>query len=333
MADAIDTALVDAAKKEGAISSAGMPDSWANWKGTWADLTARYGLKHTDTDMSSAQQLAKFGAEKNGASADIGDVGDAFAPIAVAKGVTQPFKPSTWDQIPHWAKDSDGHWVLAYTGTIAFIIDKQQVKEAERPKSWHDLEKGTYAVAIGDVGTAAQAACGVLAAAIAYRGDESNIEPGLQLFTKLAQQQRLSLANPTVEALKKGRIAVGVLWDFNALSYRNEIDAERFEVLIPSDGSVTSGYSTVINKHAKNPNAAKLAREFILSDAGQIHLARGHARPIRSEHVKLPDDVQAKLLPNEQYKAAQPIKNAEAWESTAKALPQKWQEQVVIEME
>jgi len=43
--------------------------------------------------------------------------------------------------------------------------------------------------------------------------------------------------------------------------------------------------------------------------------------------------VQAKLLPNEQYQAAQPIKNAEVWETTSKALPQKWQEQVIIEME
>ena len=50
----------------------------------------------------------------------------------------------------------------------------------------------------------------------------------------------------------------------------------------------------------QNPNAAKLAREYILSDAGQINLARGYARPIRS-NVTLPDDVKAKLLPAEQY--------------------------------
>ncbi len=124
-----------------------------------------------------------------------------------------------------------------------------------------------------------------------------------------------------------------MLWDFNALSYRDHIDPDGFEVLIPSDGSVTSGYSTLINKHAKNPNAAKLAREFILSDAGQLNLARGHARPIRAEHVKLPADVQAKLLPNQQYAAAHPIENAAAWESTLSKLSQMWQEQVIIEME
>ncbi len=175
MADVIDTALVDAAKKEGAISSAGMPDSWANWKGTWADLTSRYGLKHADRDMNSVQQLTEFATDKSGA--DIGDVGDAFGSIAVAKGVTQPFKPSTWEQIPAWAKDADGHWMLAYTGTIAFIVNKQLVMEGERPAAWHDLERGGYAVAIGDVGTAAQASAGVLAAAIAYRATRATSHP------------------------------------------------------------------------------------------------------------------------------------------------------------
>ena len=326
-------ALEDAARKEGTVNSVGMPDAWANWKGTWDDLASKYGLKHSDTDMSSAQEIAKFEAEKDNASADIGDVGAAFGPIAVAKGVSQPYKPSTWDQVPEWAKDKDGHWVLAYTGTIAFIINKDLVKEEERPKTWHDLEKGKYKVAIGDVGTAAQAANGVLAAAIAYKGDESNVAPGLQLFTKLAQQKRLSLANPTIQTLEKGEVEVGVVWDFNGLSYRDQIDPKRFEVLIPSDGSITSGYTTIINKYAKHPNAAKLAREYIFSDAGQINLAKGHARPIRAEHLKLPADVQAKLLPNEQYGAAQPIKNAEVWEATSKKLPQMWQEQVIIEME
>ncbi|AUA34073.1 extracellular solute-binding protein [Pseudomonas sp. SGAir0191] len=326
-------ALEDAARKEGTVNSVGMPDAWANWKDTWQDLASKYGLKHSDTDMTSAQEIAKFEAEKDNASADIGDVGAAFGPIAIAKGVSQPYKPSTWDQVPAWAKDKDGHWALAYTGTIAFIINKDLVKESERPKTWHDLERGKYKVAIGDVGTAAQAANGVLAAAIAYKGDESNVAPGLQLFTKLAQQKRLSLANPTIQTLEKGEVEVGVVWDFNGLSYRDQIDPKRFEVLIPSDGSITSGYTTIINKYAKHPNAAKLTREYIFSDAGQINLAKGHARPIRAEHLKLPEDVQAKLLPNEQYAPAQPIKNAEAWEATSKKLPQMWQEQVIIEME
>ena len=323
-------ALEQAARAEGEVNSVGMPDSWANWKDTWADLNKLYGLKHMDTDMSSAQEIAKFDAEKDNATADIGDVGAAFGPIAVQKGVTQPYKPSTWEQIPAWAKDTDGHWMLAYTGSIAFIVNKQLVKEP--PKSWADLKEGKYKVAIGDVSAAAQAVNGVLAAAIANGGDEKNIQPGLDFFAEIAKQGRLSLSNPTIQTLEKGEVEVGVVWDFNGLSYRDQIDPSRFEVLIPSDGSVISGYTTIINKYAKHPNAAKLAREYILSDAGQINLAKGNARPIRAEHLTLPPEVQAKLLPNEQYAKVQPIKDAAAWEATSKALPRLWQEHVIINM-
>lgn len=324
-------ALEKAARAEGVVNSLGMPDSWANWKDTWVDLNKLYGLKHMDTDMSSAQEIAKFAAEKDNASADIGDVGAAFGPIAVQQGVTQAYKPSTWEQIPSWAKDADGHWMLAYTGSIAFIVNKQLVKDI--PTSWADLKTAKYRVAIGDVSAAAQAVNGVLAAAIANGGDEKNIQPGLDYFAAIAEQGRLSLANPTIQTLEKGEVEVGVVWDFNGLSYRDQIDPSRFEVLIPSDGSVISGYTTIINKYAKNPNAAKLAREYILSDAGQINLAKGNARPIRAEHLTLPAEVQAKLLPNAQYAKVQPIKDAAAWEATSKALPQLWQENVIINME
>lgn len=323
--------LEEAARAEGAVNSVGMPDSWANWKDTWQDLEKLYGLKHMDTDMSSAQEIAKFAAEKENATADIGDVGAAFGPIAVQQGVTQPYKPSTWEQIPAWAKDTDGHWMLAYTGSIAFIVNKQLVKDT--PTSWSDLKDGKYKVAIGDVSAAAQAVNGVLAAAVANGGDEKNIQPGLDYFADIAKQGRLSMSNPTIQTLERGEVEVGIVWDFNGLSYRDQIDPSRFDVLIPSDGSVISGYSTIINKWAKHPNAAKLAREYILSDAGQINLAKGNARPIRAEHLTLPADVQAKLLPNEQYANVKPIKDAEAWEATSKALPQQWQEHVIIEME
>ena len=68
-------------------------------------------------------------------------------------------------------------------------------------------------------------------------------------------------------------------------------------------------------------------------DVSRDFLGQGAANMATSLVGGLPADVQAKLLPNDQYGAAQPIKNAEAWEATSKKLPQMWQEQVIIEME
>ena len=322
--------LIEAAKQEGRVDSVGMPDTWANWKDTWADLDSVYGLAHSDTDMSSAEEVAKFKAEGENATADIGDVGFAFGPIAVQQGVTQPYKPSTWDQIPDWAKDEDGHWMLGYTGTIALMINKNLVDEDQRPGSFADLREGDYSVSVGAVGQASQANNAVLAAAYAAGGDEGNLAPGLELFAELAEQGRLSLADVSIANLEKGEVEVALLWDFNALNYRDQIDRDAFEVVIPSDASVTSGYATIINVHAQHPNAAKLAREYILSDEGQFNLAEGYARPIRAEHLTLPDEIAAKLLPNEQYASARPIQDFAAWEQSAKVLPRQWQSDVLI---
>ncbi|MBY7944485.1 extracellular solute-binding protein [Vibrio fluvialis] len=319
--------LIDAAKKEGAVYSVGMPGSWAKWKDTWNDLNTHYGLNHQDTDMSSAQEIAKFEAEKKNATADIGDVGFAFARVAVKKGVTQPYKPTTWSDIPNWAKDKDGHWALAYTGTIAFITNNNLVKQA--PTSWADLLNGQYKVTVGDVGVAAQANNAVLAAAFANGGDESNLKPALDFFSKLAKKGRLSFTDPSLANLEKGEVEVAIMWDFNALNYRDQIDRSRFTVTIPQDGSVISGYTTIINKYAKNPNAAKLAREYIFSDQGQINLAQGYARPIRS-NIELPESIKAKLLSNDQYQNVHPVTDFNAWEKSARKLPRQWQENVLI---
>ena len=321
------TALEQAARSEGKLYSVGMPDSWANWQETWQELSELYGLKHQDTDMSSAQEIAKFAAEKDRATADIGDVGAAFGPIALRQGVTQAYKPTTWEQIPDWAKDPDGHWMLGYTGTIAFIVNNELIHKA--PTSWQDLLDGDYQVTVGDVGVAAQANSAVLAAAFALGGDESNIKPALNLFTDLAKQGRLSPVDPNIANLEKGEVEMAILWDFNALNYRDQIDPKRFSVVIPNDGSLISGYTTIINKYAKNPNAAKLAREYIFSDEGQINLARGYARPIRSQ-VILPEEVKAKLLPDDMYAVARPITDHEAWEKSTRTLSRLWQSAVLI---
>lgn len=326
----IDSNLIQSAQKEGRVNSLGMPDAWANWQETWEDLKSLYGIEHSDTDMSSAQEIAKFKAERKNASGDIGDVGISFGDVAIKQGVTQPFKTSYWEQIPQWAKDKEGHWIVAYTGTIAFIVNKEVVKNP--PRSWQELLESKHKVTVGDVSVAAMAINGVLATNYSLGGDESDLTPALDYFAQIAKQGRLVTTDISLSSLEKGEIEIGIIWDFLGLGYREKVGKERYDVLIPSDGSITSGYATIINKYAKHPNAAKLAREFILSDKGQINLAKGYARPIRADFLTLPEDVKDKLLPSEQYKNAQPIKDQKIWERTSKKLPALWQEKVIVNM-
>lgn len=319
--------LIEAARAEGRIASVGMPDDWANWRATWADLQRLYGLAHVDTDMSSAEQIAKMEAERANASVDIGDVGFEFGAIAKARGLTRAYKPSTWAEVPDWAKDADGHWALAYTGTIAFAVNKRLLKDV--PRSWKALFAAQPRTMIGAVGRAAQANAAVLAAAHALGGGEAQLQPALQAFSRLAKARKLLTTDPSPALMERGEAEVFLLWDFNALSYRDKLpNAADYEVLIPSDGSITSGYTTLLNAHSRRPNAGNLAREYIFSDAGQLNLARGNARPIRVERLNLPDDLRRKLLPSAQYQASRALK-PQLWTEEVKKLPRAWQREVL----
>lgn len=322
--------IVEKAKEDGEVNSVGMPDTWANWIETWQELESEYGITHTDTDMSSAEELALFKNEGTDATKDIGDVGQSFGPVAEEQGLTLAYKTSYWDSIPDWAKDDDGDWIIGYYGTITFITNTNLVEDA--PTSWQDVLDGDYTLTVGDVSVATQAQSALLSAAIAFGGDESNIQPGLDFFRTLAEEGRLDFGDTSVARLEKGEIEVAVLWDYNSLGYRSQILENNpnasFEVSVPSDGAIQSGYCTIINTYTKHPYAAALAREYILSDEGQINLAKGYARPVRDD-VELPQEVKDMLLPDEQYTNARFIEDQEAWDKAVENLSSSWQEEVV----
>ncbi len=321
--------LVAKAKEDGLVNSVGMPDDWANWGETWQEITELYGIEHTDVDMSSAEELALFESEKANATKDIGDVGQSFGPVAVEQGLAAAYKTSYWDSIPDWAKDEDGYWIIAYYGTMSMLINADLVETV--PQSFDDILNGTYKVTVGDVTKANQARNAVLSAAIAFGGSESDIQPGLDYFRTLAEQGRLDLGELSPARLAKGEIAVAFLWDYNALNYRDAIleanPAANLVINIPSEASIQSGYTTIINAYSKRIHAAALAREYILSDEGQINLAKGYARPVRD--VELPEDVQAKLLDSAQYENARLLSDAQGWDNTSLTLGDLWQEEVI----
>lgn len=293
--------LVAQAQEEGEIASVGMPDTWANWVETWEDIEAEYGITHADQDMSSSEELAMFREEGVDGTKDIGDVGQSWGPTAEEQELTLKYKTSYWDEIPDWAKDDDGDWVVGYYGTISLMSNDSTVPSA--PTSFQDLLDGDYNVCVGDVTAAAVAQYAVLAAAYALGGGIDDMQPGYDFLKQLAEQGRLDVSDASLARIESGEIDVCINWDYNSLNYRDQIlennPNAQFSASIPSDASVQSGYCTIINKNAPHPAAACLAREFILSDEGQINLARGYATPIRD--VELPEDVAALRLPDEQY--------------------------------
>ncbi len=322
--------IIAQAKEEGQINSVGMPDTWANWVGTWDDIEEKYGITQADQDMSSAEEIAMFKQEGTDGTKDIGDVGQQWGPTAEAEGVTLKYKTSYWDEIPDWAKDDDGDWVVGYYGTMSIISNDDQVPNP--PTTLAELADGDYKVSIGDITAAAAAQHAVLAIAVALGGGLDNMQPAYDFITKIAEAGRLDVSDVSVARLESGEVAVGLNWDYNSLNYRAQIlqnnpDA-KFTVSIPTDGSVQSGYATIINANAPHPAAACLAREYILSDEGQVNLARGYATPIRSS-VELPEDVKALRLPDEQYGDQVQSIDYDKWTDVTNELVTWYQENII----
>jgi putative spermidine/putrescine transport system substrate-binding protein len=319
----------ESVKKEGKLVTYGMPGSWANYEELYTNFTKQYGVTHQDTDMSSAEEIAKFKAEKNSPVADLGDIGIAFTSGAKKQGVLLAYKNKYFNEVPSWAKDANGYWCCAYTGTICFIVNKKLVKDV--PTSWKDLLKSEYknCVVTGDVQKAAEAQTGLLAAAIANGGSESNIQPGIDYFKKLKQAGNIKDVDKSVATIQKGEVPISFSYDFNALNNKyTSSNPDDFEVVIPSDGSVMSAYASIINAYAPHPNTAKAFQDYVFSDEGQALLAKGYARPIRT-NVKIPDSTKSKMIPDSEYKNVTQVKDQATWDATAKTIPNLWRDNVM----
>lgn len=324
--------ITSMAKSEGKVNSVGMPDTWANWIETWTEINENYGIEHTDLDMSSAEEIALFKEEGKDATKDIGDVGQQWGPVAESENVTLKYKTSYWDEIPDWAKDDDGDWIVCYVGTMAIITNNALVDKA--PESFADILEGDYKVTIGDVSAAAQAQHAILATAYAMGGSIDNLQPAYDFWMELAKQGRIDTGDTSTARIESGEIAVGLFWDYNALNYRDNAVKNNpkasFTVCIPSDGSVQSGYASIINVNAPDKAAACLSREYILSDEGQINLAKGYATPIRN--VELPQEVKDIRIDESQYKSAVAVQDFEKWSAVCQDIITYWEENIIPEI-
>ena len=317
--------IIEKAKAEGKVESVGMPDSWANWGLTWQDLKDEYAIDHADTDMSSSEELQMFKTEGENGTKDIGDVGFAFGQQAIDEDLVQGYKTSYWDSVPDWAKAEDGKWMVAYTGATTFLTNTEQVENV--PTSWADIKAGDYKVALGDIGGGtAQAA--VIASAYAFGGDLNNIDPAFEFWTELAEAGRINTLDILQQNFETGEIAVGVIWSYTAVPYKDQITQYKMEATIPSDGSIMSGYASVINKYAPHPHAAALAREWIFSDAGQANLAKAGAIPTRTD-VEIPAEIEEATFAKADYANAIPMEDAEAYAAACETVKTRWEEEIL----
>ena len=321
--------LVEKAKKEGnKFVTVGMPDDWANWKSSWDAINKKYGIEHEDTDMTSAEELQTFDAEKDDATRDLGDIGMSMTPTAMEMGVVQPYKAATWDSIPDWAKDPDGNWTISYTGTMTFCAISDTVN-GKLPTTWEELMDSNYKVSVGNVPSGAASQAAVISAAYAMGGDMNNLQPGIDYFIKLAKEGRLDPGDTTYARMADGEMEVcAAQYEYGSLNWRDNLkkdSGQELLVTIPQDGALTTGYSLVFNKYSKHPYTTALVINYLLSDEGQIDRARGYAHPIRE--VDIPSDING--LDKGLYKASITVDDISEFNDACSTVAKLWTEQVV----
>lgn len=332
--------LIAAAKKEGEVTVITLPHDWCAYGDVIEAFKKKYGLKvnELNPEGSSADEIEAIKANKGNKgpqAPDVVDMGLSFGPTAKADGLIQPYKVSTWNDIPADIKDADGYWYGDYYGVMSFAVNKDIIKNT--PTDWSDLTKPEYKGAVslpGDPRGANEAIQAVFAAGLSQsKGDiKAAAADGLKFFADLNKSGNFVPVIGKAAALTQGTTPIILRWTFNNLAHRDATKGNPpVEVVIPKTGVVAGVYIQAISAYAPHPNAAKLWEEFIYSDEGQTMWLSGYCNPIRfsamQKEGKIPADLLKKLPPAEDFaKAVFPTLDQQA--AAKEVIAKQWDKEV-----
>lgn len=296
----------------------GMPADWANYGAVYKAFTDSLGieLKHTDTDMSSLEEITKFDAEKANPIAMFADIGMLWGPVASAKGVVPNYLPPSAADLPEGYKGKDGGWVATYAGVPALVINKAAIAEQglSTPATWADLLKPEFKGKIGSPGdpmASGTAQTTVLAWAYANGGDANNLGAAADYAKAIVQQY--NTASSSIDLLEKGEIIAWIRYDFNCSAAAKALTDKQIDAAVVIPGiSIYAPSALMANKYnEKNADVIKAFMEFVLSDAAAEAFAAFGARPIRYVLGKqtLSDEAKKNWLPEEDYKDVKVIED------------------------
>jgi putative spermidine/putrescine transport system substrate-binding protein len=289
--------LEAAAKAEGMLTTVALPHSWCGYGEVIAGFKAKYPeikVNELNPDAGSADEVEAVKANKDNKgpqAPDVVDVGLAYGPSMKADGLLQPYKVSTWEEIPETIKDADGYWYGDYYGVMSFIVNKDLVPES--PTDWPDLLKPEYAGQVALAGDPRASNQAILAVQAAGLNKAGNFVPVIAKAGTIAQ----------------GATPIAVAWDYNALSWQNELAGNPpVEIVVPKTGVLAGVYVQGISAYAPHPNAAKLWMEYLYSDEGQNAWLKGYCHPARFNAMvkagKVPQELIDALPPAASYEAA-----------------------------
>jgi putative spermidine/putrescine transport system substrate-binding protein len=332
--------LIAKAKAEGELNVIALPHDWLNYGEVISSFTKKYGIKinELNPDAGSGDEVAaiKANAGNTGPQApDVIDVGFAFGPASKEAKLLQPYKVSTWSEIPDSLKDADGFWYGAYYGVLAIAVNKDVVKAS--PATWADLLKADYKgqfALTGDPRSSNQAIQTIYAAAQSNGGSLDDAKPGLDFFAKLKESGTLIETMGSSALFTQGETPIMPMWSYLALGLRDTTAGNpEVDVVIPEPvfGGV---YVQGISAYAPHPHAARLWQEHLYSDEVQLIWAKAYGIPTRFAAMlsakKVPADV-LKKIPSADLMAKAVFPSVDQLTASKKVITEQWD--TIVKME
>jgi putative spermidine/putrescine transport system substrate-binding protein len=306
-----------AAEQAKTFATYGAPNDWANYGEEFTQFCSTNGFtcnasRSLGEDMSSAEEITAFDAEKNNPKAGMADIGIMFASQAEAKGVLPEYTPSTAGNLAAYLKGAKGGWVATFVGVPGFVVntDFLKSKNIAVPTTWADLAKADYKglVGLGKPGSSGTATMAFVAMNLAVGGTLDDYAKGIAYAKEMVKNLASSEGN--ADTFEKGEVPIQIKYDFNLIALANKMKDKNVgaQVVIPSDGSIYAPSAIIANKYdTAHMDFTKMFLDWVLSDQGQTIFAKFGARPIRyvSGDLKLPDDAKTLWLPDDLYTAVQ----------------------------
>jgi iron(III) transport system substrate-binding protein len=233
-------------------------------------------VTHRDDDDAWRRAVEDQPVRKGGI--DVITLGGAGSAIALARqGLLAPFRPDGFEDVIDGAKDKDGRWVALCVQLVGLPVRTDLLEDDARPKTWAELTDPKYrgrtvmadphasAIALTVIGTLAKRLGWEFVQAL--RLNEPLVVAGpAQLFRAMAQSERV--------------IGVGGL---DPRGFNDGRTPPNQAMILPADGTLTTAAPVAVLKSARNPNAARLFAQFLLSPAAQRIVAANASYSARGD--------------------------------------------------
>jgi iron(III) transport system substrate-binding protein len=210
--------------------------------------------------------------------ADVITMSDAGAAIGLTRqGVFAPFRPAGFDKVLDDAKDPNGHWIAQRVHLIGMVVRTDKVAEKDRPKTWTDLTdpkfKGMMVMPDPNFTAIQLTVVGMLSQRHGWdfyralrRNDTMIVQGHQQVYKTMQQGERVLAAEGS-----------------DPRSFNDGKEIPNQAVIYPTEGVFIVCSPVGIVRNARNPNAARLFAEFMVSPAAQRMIAENAIHSSRTD--------------------------------------------------